>query len=222
VVKFAIVPPFKALPAGAKRVQRGLDGGYLRLPYLTKGETGVRFTGKIPLCWPPRLEICKIPTVPDSEVPEGQVIDVCMADYESMGQAVGSVACAALLVVRPAVSASSAPSALSALPAGFASTSGAAVAESLCLVACVPAALEAAPSISIDDELMVARVDDAVAGAARLSVAAPATAADLREIRDIDAARACHRGSPVGGRVLDGGWASGWEHGASDGACRRQ
>ena len=206
-VKFRIVAPYKAYKAGAESAQRGLDGGYLRLPYRVPGEPGVRFTAKIPLCWPPGLEICVIPTVPDSAVPEGQVIIVNMADYESMGPSVGSVACAAPTVGRPTVSVSQAASASSPFPAGVASTSGSAMAESLCLVACAPTALEAAPSISGDDEIIVARIDAAVAGAAQLSVAVPATAADLRAVRDIDAATDAYQwaeGFSAAAGVLDG------------------
>jgi hypothetical protein len=200
-VKFAIVAPWPAYRCGAEYVQRG-PAGYLRLPYRVTGETGMRLTAKIPVCWPPGLEICVIPTVPDSEVPEGQVITVNMADYASMGSSVRSAAAAAPPAISPATSAvplpasspvaAAAPS--SALSDRFESASGAAVAESLCLVACAPTALEEAPSISADDALMVERIDAAVAGAdvTVLSVAVPATAGDLRMIQDIDAATEAH------------------------------
>jgi hypothetical protein len=193
-IQLSIAAPFRAHKAGAQYVQRGLsDGpGYLRLPCLVRGEAGVRFTAKIPVCWPPGLEICVIPTVPDSKVPAGQVTTVNMADYESMGSSVGTAVpvSAAPPVVYPAVSAVSLPgvsfgsfstcrrcstvvaslgaslcdsclpgasaprvvpaaagavskaaSSSSVIPASFASFSGAAVAESLCLVACAPTAL---------------------------------------------------------------------------------
>jgi hypothetical protein len=56
--------------------------------------------------------------------------------------------------------------------------------------------LEAAPSaggVSSDDELMLDDIAAAVAGAARLSAAVPATADDLRAVRRIDDATEAHQ-----------------------------
>ena len=97
------------------------------------------------------------------------------------------------VVTATAGAVSTSESSSSALPAGVASFSGAAMAESLCLVARAPTALEEAPSISDDDGLMVDAIDAAVAAAARLSAAEPATAADLRAVRQIDDATEARR-----------------------------